>query len=170
MNRGVAFLIGLVLLIPLTIHQIGAYYKGYMFDIEVANYLKRAADAPSLVLATEAMDTAIEGIESRGLTEGNSGIIFKKPEHDVGYWYKQITDARAELAQAEEEGGELVESNALMKLREVLLDSGSEGDALTVPIRAATFPNHVAWTVTLWIFAPIGIVGAIFIFGSFSSH
>ena len=151
---------------PFTFHQIGRYYQGYIFDIQVANYLKRAADAPNIELAMTAMDQAIIGIEDRELTEGNSGIIFEKPEHDVGYWYTQITDARSELVQAKEEGGELVESNAFMKLREVLLDSESSGEVLTIPIRAAVYPNHVAWATTFWIFLPIGIVGFVFVGGA----
>lgn len=155
------FLGGLVACVPFIGVSIATWYQSYEFDVGCGNYLKRAADAPSIQMASDAMDTAIAYCRRHDLTHGNGAIVFKKPEHDIGYWFGQLVSAYEELDQAREEGGELIESNALMKLREVLLDSSASGDSLTLPTNISIAPNQVMWHAMFWVSSVMGIAGLI---------
>jgi hypothetical protein len=142
---------GVVACVPLVCVGIATWYQSYSFDVGCGNYLKRAADAPSIEMASAAMDTAIAYCRRNELTHGNGAIFFKKPEHDIGYWFNQLVSADEELDQALQEGGELIESNALMKLREVLLDASASGDSLTLPANISIAPNQLMWHAMFWV-------------------
>lgn len=136
---------------------IGGWVVNYSFDTDVGDHLKRAADAPNLEMAAEAMDIAIANAADRKLTGGNSAMFFKKPQHDVGYWFDQLVAARAGLDVAIEEGTVLAESNGLMKLREVLMDGGQYGDQLTLPTKIQYAPNVYFWGLGRWMIV-VGVV------------
>lgn len=123
------------------------WYQSYKFDVGCGNYLKRAADAPTIDMATTALNIAIAYAEENYLINGNSGIIFIKPENDIGYWYGQLVSARNLLIAAEKENSSMSESNVLIKLRETIQDQTKEGTKLTLPIRISIYPNHIAWTI-----------------------
>lgn len=137
---------------------IGGWVASYSFDTDVGDHLKRAADAPNLEMAAEAMDIAIANAADRNLTSGNSAVFFKKPRHDVGYWYRQLVEARSELDVAIEEGTVLAESNGLMKLREVLMDGGEYGDQLTLPVNIEYSPNIYFWGLGRWLIVGVVVI------------
>lgn len=137
----------------------------YNFDNTVGDYLKLAGDAPSVERANEFLTNAIDGIERRGITKGNSAYIFKTPDADVGIWYSQITGAKETLTsilnrvKADSSSvTQLERDNALMKIREVLLDQSQSGTTVTLPPHIAIYPQH--WTMFIFyvIFAILAIV------------
>lgn len=142
-----------VLFAPLlTIGGYGAWQE-YTLHRDVTGHLKRAADANSVRLAKQELDTAIQGIRDRNLTEGETHILFPSPSQDLGFWFDNITSARQDLDKLDLEDDQLTTTNALMKLRETLLDENS----ITVPTNASVFPfvgiYHVFLTLSLlWTF------------------
>lgn len=115
------------------------------FDMNCKQYLKRAADANSVETAKEELDKAISYAEENNLTEGFTSIFLHQPQNDIGYWYKNLTDAYDELENISEDATSLEKSNVLMKLRETLTDETSSGDLVTVPYDICTYPNNVAY-------------------------
>ena len=113
-------------------------------------------------IADVAQSVKILSTQKNNLTKGNTKILVYKPTCDLGLWYENLKSAQAQLQElnSKEELTELEESNALMKLRETLLDS--EG-SVTHPGMISFYPNHVSWLWTMmltWILW----IGA-FIFG-----
>tara|TARA_Y100000034_G_C6884343_1_gene405818 strand:- start:169 stop:612 length:444 start_codon:yes stop_codon:yes gene_type:complete len=116
-----------------------------LFKKDCAGYLKRAADANTVDLALSQMEIAIRYIETNGMTEGYTSIVYNTPDEDLGYWYTNLVAARDGLLQIDENSSELERSNVLMKLRETLLDSSGTGDTLTYPKGIGVFPlNTIA--------------------------
>ena len=83
-------------------------------------------------------------LEENDLTNGSTKIFFNKPTYDIGLWYENLKSAQAQLQELKTMDNltELEESNALMKLRETLLDS--EG-YVTHPSMISFYPSHVSW-------------------------
>ncbi|KKU55121.1 MAG: hypothetical protein UY41_C0024G0007 [Candidatus Moranbacteria bacterium GW2011_GWE1_49_15] len=136
-------------------------YWNYSFDKNCGDYLKLAGDAPNIERADNFLDKAIRYIERENLTSGNSAIIFSKPSNDVGVWYEQIKGAKetTENLLAKEKVdpasvSQLDKDNALMKIREVLLDDSSSGTKVTAPDWISWYPHQHA-IAGWWIMAGI---------------
>lgn len=127
------------------------------FGISVTDYLKRAADANTVELAVENLDTAITELERRGVTSGNTGVLWQSPANDVSFFYANLTSARAELEALTPETTPLERSNMLMKLRESIADHGEGGTTITGPGGLAVHPNNPFWFWSLWITALFAI-------------
>jgi hypothetical protein len=127
--------------------------RSYHFRVEVEDYLKLAADAPTVERADEFLQTAIAGIERRGLASGNTALFFRTPRGDLAVWYGQVVGARettSSIVSRVPAASQLERDNALMKVREVLLDEGERGTTVTVPECAIFFP--VLWAFVLgWV-------------------
>jgi hypothetical protein len=107
-------------------------YKEFSARRDVIDYLKLAADAPTLPLAERHLSTAVRNMEARGWTSGNTALIFKVPLRDIGFWYQNTKGALDELEALIATDASLTpvdRSNALVKLRETLMD----GNYLTFP-------------------------------------
>ena len=146
----------IAIIIPIIVYGCGII-KCLQCDVNCIGYLKLAADASTAQLAEKHLTTAIEYLEVNNITYGNTGIIIKAPSNDIGIWYENLKSAQASLHTLNQQEGltDLEESNALMKLRETLLDDTS----ITHPSMISFVPNHVSWFWSmaliwlLWILA-----------------
>lgn len=149
-------------IVPIVVY-IAGIVKTIQMDANCISYLKMAADANSVALAEKHLTTAINYLETHNLTSGNTKIIFYKPTCDIGLWYENLKSAQEQLRELKEQEilSELEESNALMKLRETLLDS--EG-SVTHPSMISFYPNHVSWfwwMCFIWLFWIVAIILAL---------
>jgi len=117
----------------------------WQFNINCTQYLKRAADASTIETAKEELGKAISYVEEKGLTEGVVSIFMKQPRNDLGYWYKNMTEAYSELDELPETVTSLEQSNVLMKLRETLTDEKDDGISVTVPDGISIYPHNVSF-------------------------
>ena len=138
------------------------------YERDIGGHLKLASDANSTELAERKLRIAVEAMEEWGLCNGGgdncfTSVIYRTPEDDVGYWRENIEGTLADLQSMsdEERGTNLVESNQLIKVRETLLDSGSEGDHVTGPTGISRYPNNVGFAWWFW-FSGIGTVVGVF--------
>lgn len=145
---------------PITEAVIWFSFKGGCSD-----YLKLAGDAPTVERATEYLGKAVNYIETKGLTSGNSAYFIRTPRNDIGIWYNQIKGAHETVKALVDQKvvspgsvSQLTEDNALMKIREVVLDEGSDGVEVTLPQHIYIFPNQVfflLWYLLSLLFAVI---------------
>lgn len=131
--------------------------KAVQFDMNCTQYIKRAADASTVDLAKEELAKAISYAERNNLTEGIVSIFFHQPENDVGYWYKNMTEAYAELETLPEDATSLEKTNVLMKLRESLTDDKESGVSVTMPDGISIYPNNVLF----FLWGVLSIVGCL---------
>lgn len=136
------------------------YFIGYIpFEQNVAGKLKQAADANSIALAKEKLDEVIEHLEKNDLTEGSTHIFIKYPQHDIGYFYKNLKSASNDLtyflSDKNSDKSKLAESNQLIKLRETLTDQ--DGTVVSYPPSLPYYPYQLLMSLALfasgfWIF------------------
>lgn len=148
----------------------------YDFSRNCEDYLKLAGDAPTLERADEFLGKAVGFVEQKGLTGGNSAYIFRTPKNDVGIWYGQLKAAKETTGTLLKKIGEnptsvtqLERDNALMKIREVVLDDSQGGVSVTAPEHIMWFPNQ--WLIALWWFATmVGLVIGVFLLYAFNDY
>ncbi len=121
------------------------------FDINCTGHLKRAADANTVELAKTELKTAIAYLDANNLKTGNTGIIFEHPSCDIEFWYGNLTASLAELESIDADTPLLTRTNALIKLRETLVDHGA-GTTVTEPAGISIYPLNkkaaiVGWTI-----------------------
>lgn len=160
MGKTITFL-GAVSLVVVIIFSV---IRWYSLKVGCTDYLKLSADAPNIQKADDFLDKALEYLERKNLTKGNSAYLFHAPSNDVGIWYEQIKGAKEttkDILERDSSVSQLEKDNSLMKVREVILDEGSDGTQVTMPVHLDTFPYQ--WLFLLWwIFTIIIlIVGAI---------
>lgn len=114
----------------------------YEWNVNCTGRLKRAADASSIELATKELDSAINYIEKKGTTKGNTSIFFEIPSNDLEYWYTNLCTTREELKNLKPNASDFEKSNMLMKLRETLLDHDKEGESVTHPSYLSLYPKQ----------------------------
>ena len=119
--------------------------KAVQFDMNCTQYIKRAADANTVELAQEELAKAISYAEENNLTEGVVSIFLHQPKNDVGYWYKNLTEAYAELENLSEDATSLEKTNLLMKMRESLTDEKQSGVSVTMPRGISIYPKNVRY-------------------------
>ncbi|MBU1199185.1 MAG: hypothetical protein KKE98_00120 [Nanoarchaeota archaeon] len=127
--------------------------KWYKFKKGCSSYLKLAGDAPNIQKADEFLKQALDYMEQKNLTSGNSAYIFPTPQSNLSIWYEQIKGTKetvSELIQKGENSTQLEKDNALMKIREVVLDQGEKGTHVTLPPNITWYPKH--WVMLFdWI-------------------
>lgn len=149
MGKTITFL-GAVSLVVVIIFSI---IRWYGLKAECTDYLKLSADAPSIKKADHFLGKSLEYLERKNLTKGNSAYLFHTPSNDVGIWYEQIKGAKETTEDILKRDSSVIvaqleKDNALMKVREVILDEGSSGTEVTLPAHLATFPYQ--WLFLLW--------------------
>ena len=112
-----------------------------VFDRNCEGYLKRAGDANTVQLAAENLAIAVKYAETEGLTSGYTSGVYRTPDEDVGFWYKNLKASLDELRLIKPDTSRLEQTNALMKLRETLLDEG-QSTSVTLPHGISRFPNN----------------------------
>ena len=153
------------IIVPIVVYGV-AIVKAVQMDANCISYFEMAADANSVELAEKHLTSGIEYLEKNNLTEGSTEILIYEPTDDLGFWYENLKSAQTQLQElnSKEELTELEESNALMKLRETLLDSNG---SVTHPPMISFYPSNVGWFWTmiliwiLWAVAiPLGFVAS----------
>lgn len=155
-NFQVIFTLLIISVISFALWGVVRTVKAIQFDHACIQYIKRAADASSIELAKEELGKAIEYCEENNLTEGTVSIFFKQPQNDVGYWYKNLTTAYAELESLTDEVSSIERTNMLMKIRETLTDDEEDGVQVTHPEGISVYPNNVSY---FW-WSIISLIGA----------
>ena len=123
-------------------------------------YLKRAADANTVETAKDQLTKAISYLEENNLTKGYTSVLWKTPDEDIEFWYKNLKASQSELNKVDSSTSALEKTNLLMKLRETLLDNGDKGDSLTVPDGLSRYPNNLFYGVMIFL-AIILIIGVL---------
>lgn len=131
--------------------------KGIELKQNVTGYLKRAADANTIKLANEELTKSIKYLESKNLTTGYTSILWKTPDEDIDFWYRNLKASQSELSNLKSESA-LEKTNVLIKLRETLLDSG-EKSKVTVPKGLSVYPNNKLWAFLTLIAIIAGFIG-----------
>lgn len=132
--------------------------KSIQFDQDCGGYLKNAADANSVELASERIGKAVDYIEYNKLTDGYTSVLYRTEDENVGYWYANIKACQRELDSCQD-ATQLEKSNVLMKVRESLTDNGESGTDLTLPKGISRYPHNTLWGVLLTISFLIKILG-----------
>lgn len=152
--------IGVIGLLSCIIWLGARWYQGYLFEQACEGHLKRAADANTVDLAKQELKYALDYLDANDMTTGSSHILFKKPKHDIGFWYDNIKASYDELCGIDSTHSQLEKSNVLIKLRETLIDhTGEGGDTVTVPPRISVYPNQWAWWSWIWISVIVVCIG-----------
>lgn len=159
-NRGSATssVLCLVCIILLIIWAAIRIVANINFDRKCEGYLKRAADANTVILAKKQLEIAIAYMDKKELTEGYTSVLYRTPDEDVGFWYTNIKDSLAELNAMAPEATQLERSNMLMKLRETLLDNTTDGTSVTFPDGISIFPYNKLLAYGSIILLIIGVI------------
>lgn len=132
-------------------------YKAIKFDRGCAGYLKRAADASTIELAKEQLLTSVMYAEEHNLTSGYTSVLYRTPNEDIGYWYRNIKTSYAELeyvTMLERTMNALYEDEItlkLIKLREVLLDNDCGSESATFPSGISIYPHNKLYAIWVWL-------------------
>ena len=129
-----------VLILPFIVFFGISMYFDVVFWNNVGGYLKRAADSNTVETAKQELDKALDYLEKRKMTDGDTSVFYSTPETDIEFWYKNLKSSQEELAKVSSETSQLEKTNILMKLRETLLDHGDKGDDVTCPPRIEHYP------------------------------
>ena len=131
--------------------------KAYDYNVSISSHISRAAISNTVELAEKELSTALQNIEERGMTSGNTGIIFKTPSKDVGFWYENLSQSLAELKSISDDATQLEKTNILMKLRESI--TGPDNTVIE-PSFISIYPNNLLYFIwgcmsafLTWVFA-----------------
>lgn len=138
-------------IIPIVVYT-AAIVKTIQMDANCISYFELAADANSVEIAEKHLTTGIEYLEANDMTSGTTKIFVNNPKYDIGLWYENLKSAQAQLQELKtrDDLTDLEESNALMKLRETLLDESE----VTHPLMISFYPNHISWfwtNILIWL-------------------
>lgn len=125
--------------------------KAVHFDQNCEGYLTRATNSGTVENAVAQLKIGLEYIEKEKLTEGFTSVMWKTPDEDLGFWYKNIKDTYTSLVELPKTSSELERSNALMKLREVLMSQGEKGSFITIPEGITIYPNNAGYMFFFWL-------------------
>ena len=162
--------IGTISLVAVTIVSVIFWYG---FANNCKDYLKLAGDAPTIEKADEFLGMAVSYIEKKQLTNGNSAYIFTTPTNDLKIWYGQVRGAKdtaesiiKRATQNPASVSQLERDNALMKIREVVLDNSQSGTSVTTPASITWFPYQWVMVIWWWITILIAVAGWFLIFAT----
>ena len=128
------------LMIPfIALIGINFYFKAVFWN-NVGGHLKRAADSNTVEMAKKELEQALDYLEKRKMTDGDTSVLYSTPETDIGFWYNNLKSSHEELSKVSSEASQLEKANILMKLRETLLDHGEKGDDTTCPPHIEDYP------------------------------
>ncbi len=139
-----------------------AAIKSINLNQDCVGHLKRAADANTIELAQKELSTAISYLEENNMTEGYTSVIYKTPDEDVKFFYDNLVASQKELNDVMKNSDQLTTTNTLMKLRETLTDTNSDGKTVvTRPDGLQYFPNNVGWAIARTLASIALLAGAI---------
>lgn len=161
--------LGAGMIVPLVIHLTISFLASYHFNKNCGDWLRLAANANSIPLASERVDKAIDYIERNDLVDGNTGVIFKKPSNDLGAWYQNLKAVQENLHSFPENASEADINTTLSKVRESLVDQDESGDRVTLPGRISVFPYNAAWLLSINLCVALSFIGSVIITVGFVS-
>lgn len=126
---------------------------------DMSGYLARAAHANTVELAIENLEPAVAYLEKNNLTSGFTSVLYRTPDEDIGYWYKNLRASLDELKSIDPEASMLERTNVLMKLRETLTRETSEGSSIVAPDGISRYPHNALFGFWFWI---SGLLAAFF--------
>jgi preprotein translocase subunit SecF len=148
MSKEDRLVVGIIFIIFVCVWIVTLWYNDYRFNVDIGGRMERAANANTVELAIGEMETVVYNIEKNGLTRGYTSISFPGPSEDVEFWYKNMNDSLKELKSIDSNATQLEKSDILMKLRETLKNSGSEGrEEITVPEGISRYPYNTLYMV-----------------------
>lgn len=139
-------------------------YASIEFDIAIGNHIERAATSPDPAIASDELGAAIVGVQAQGLTSGNTGIFFRKPVNDLGFWYQRLVDSRTILQALPKHDSALEISNTMMRVHESITEGGAKGGTeIVCPDGISIYPNNALffWGFLLALLFLIGSMIAI---------
>lgn len=139
------FLYFLVVLVALCT-PITTAVKSIKFQQQCSGYIKQAADANTVELASERLASAIQYVEDHNLTTGYTSILWKTEDDNIEFWYRNLIACKEEL-QACADASQLEKSNVLMRVRESLTDESEDGTTLTIPEGISRYPDNTQFAV-----------------------
>jgi hypothetical protein len=154
---------GVIMLVPLLVVMATSGVMKVKFKIGCEGRLKRAADANTVQTAAIELDAALAYMEEHKLTSGYTSVLWQSPDDDIGFWYKNLKEARVELDKVTEESSQLEKSNVLMKLRETILDSKEKGTVVTAPPGVSRYPSNAMMGTFALVSAAFAMAGLCFI-------
>ena len=110
-------------------------------------YLKRAAYASTVETAKDELQKSIQYLEDNELTSGYTSIIWRTPNDDIGFWYKNLKSTESELSKVDSTTSSVEKTNLLIKLRETLLDDSKNGNKITTPNGLSRHPYNSLWAL-----------------------
>lgn len=116
--------------------------KSISYEKDVESHLEAAANAQTVEIATSELDIAIRNIEARGLTTGQTGILYNNQQNDIGFWYRNVKAARTTISELPTGADALTKSNTLMRMREGLQRHNGDGDSVIQPDNISLYPNQ----------------------------
>jgi len=158
-------LVGLLAMVPF----VGLILAAWIISIQANNnyigHLERAATANTIEIAKTELSVSVTYLKNNKMTDGYTSAIYRTPDEDVGYWYKNLDASLAGLnaAAARTEMSELERSNILLKLRETLQGHGSEGTYVIHPDGISRYPNNGLWSFFFTVTGVLALVGFILV-------
>lgn len=146
----------IITLIGSVIYGSAYFYTNINFKQDIKGHLKRAADANSVTLATSELKLALDNIDRRGYCleakratkpeelpqDCYTSAVYNTPDEDVAFWMYNLRGSYNDLKALPDDADSLTKSNALIKLRETLLDQGQNGTVTTYPEGLARYPHN----------------------------
>jgi len=112
------------------------------FNRSCGGYLRRAADANTIELARNNLNTAVSYLRANNLTSGYTSVLYTTPDEDIGFWFSNLESSLKELESISPEATPLEQSNVLLKLRETILHNTEYGERVTAPDGISVYPNN----------------------------
>lgn len=141
--------------------------RSVKFDQNCGGHLKRAADANTIETAESELKTALDYLESNGMVNGYTSVLYNTPDEDVTFWYQNLKDSYNGLIALNDSVSELEKSNMLIKLRETLIDHSKDGENITMPDGISRFPNNFEWGLMRLVCFILLSIGALIIYTKF---
>lgn len=119
------------------------------FTRDCGSYMAVAANANTVELAKDKLETVIKYMEDNRLKSGYTSLFVNTEDENVSFWYSNMKATVDELSKVAPETSQMERSNILLKLRETLLDKGEKGERLAVPEGITIYPNN--WLYFIWL-------------------
>jgi hypothetical protein len=121
-----------------------------VFNKDCGHYLGRASNASTVETTKEQIKIALDYVEKERLTEGFTSVLYRTPDEDIGYWYKNLSDDVKVLESLSPTTSELEKSNTLIRVRETLIGHGEKGDYLIIPDGISIYPHNTFFMFWGW--------------------
>ena len=125
--------------------------KSIQLKQNCTGYLERAASANTVEEANVQLTKAIDYLEARELTTGYTSVLWRTPDEDIAFFYRNLKASQSELSKVDSTTTALERTNVLMKLRETLMDSYDGSDVITCPDGLSLYPNNTSWGILMWL-------------------